>query len=42
MDDSIVLAISLKMETMSLETPGEYFLKALQMAKIDNVRIRRG
>lgn len=32
-DDSIVLAISLKIEAMSIQTPGEEFFKALQMAE---------
>lgn len=34
MDDSIVLAICLKIETMSLQTPGEEFFKSLQMAEL--------
>lgn len=42
MDDSIVLAISLKIETMSLRTPGEEFFKALQMAESTMLEVAEG
>lgn len=42
MDDSIVLAISSKMETMSLRTPGEELFKALQIAKLTMLEFVEG